>query len=49
MTIVDIVVVGLAIVGVYHIIEEILCIQFEKENKQFLEDFKREYEKKNRK
>ena len=42
----DIIVLILAIVGVYHIIEELAYKNFVKENKEFLKDFSNEYEKK---
>ena len=47
MTIVDIIVLILAIIGVYHIIDGVMYYRFVKQNKQFLEDFKNEYHKRN--
>lgn len=47
MTIINFIVLILAIIGVYHIIEDILYKHFIKQNKQFLDDFKDEYNKRN--
>lgn len=47
MTIINFIVLILAIIGVYHIIEHIRYSYFIKQNKQFLKDFFNEYDKKN--
>ena len=43
----EILVVILAIIGIYHIVEEIAFEFFKKDNEEFLKDFIKEYDKRN--
>ena len=47
MLILNALILTLAIIGVYHIVEEVALEFFKKKNEQFLKDFMEEYEKRN--